>query len=129
MIPAYRFGESISIVNLGDVHRGNNNCDTGLLNKIVNYIRDHSHVYWVSTGDMLETALKGSKSSVYEASTVQEELDARPNLSIFIPTFNTLLSLLCQTWRARPTNCHACSLPIYDDLDSHCILLSHRRAG
>lgn len=75
MIPSYKFKNDVSIVNLGDIHRGNNNCDTNLLKKNIKRIAENDNVYWVSTGDMLETAIKSSKSSCYEASTPQEELE------------------------------------------------------
>lgn len=76
MIPSYTFKNEVSIVNLGDIHRGNNNCDTYLLSKLIKRIKSEKNTYWVSTGDMLETAIKSSKSSCYEASTPQEELEA-----------------------------------------------------
>ena len=72
----YRFDSPVSVVNLGDIHRGNNNCDTKLLKKIIATIKDTESMYWISTGDLLETAIKSSKSSCYEASTPEEELDA-----------------------------------------------------
>lgn len=72
----YKFDQSVRIVNLGDIHRGNNNCNTQLLKKNINFIRDNDDVRWISTGDLLETAIKSSKSSCYEASTPEEELDA-----------------------------------------------------
>ena len=76
MIPTHRFDGDITLVNLADIHRGNNNCDTRLLSNHINKIAEDESVYWVSTGDLLETAIKTSKSSVYEASTPQEELEA-----------------------------------------------------
>jgi len=76
LIPVYKFENDISIVNLGDIHRGNNNCDTALLKKIINHIHGDKNTYWVSTGDLLETAVKSSKSSCYESSTPEEELEA-----------------------------------------------------
>ena len=54
----YQFDKPVSIINLGDIHRGNNNCDTDLLKKNIQIIADNPHIYWVSTGDMLETAIK-----------------------------------------------------------------------
>jgi hypothetical protein len=75
MVPVYKFKTGISVCNLGDIHRGNNNCDVKLLKKNISIIKNTRNMYWVSTGDMLETAIKSSKSSCYEASTVEEELD------------------------------------------------------
>jgi hypothetical protein len=76
MVPVYKFNDGISLVNLGDIHRGNNNCDTNLLKKNISIIKDDPAMYWISTGDLLETAIKSSKSSCYEASTPEEELEA-----------------------------------------------------
>lgn len=72
----YHFDSAVRVVNLGDLHRGNNNFNESLFKKNVNFIADNPDVYWVSTGDLLETAIKSSKSSCYEASTPEEELDA-----------------------------------------------------
>lgn len=72
----YKFDRSITVVNLGDLHRGNNNFNESLFRKNVKAIESDPDIYWVSTGDLLETAIKSSKSSCYEASTPEEELDA-----------------------------------------------------
>ena len=72
----YKFNHGIKIYNLGDIHRGNNNCDTNLLKKLINVIAADPEAYWVSTGDLLETAIKSSKSSCYESSTPEEEIEA-----------------------------------------------------
>lgn len=72
----YRFDHAVKIYNLGDIHRGNNNCDEAKLRKIITAIAADPAAYWVSTGDLLETATKNSKSSCYEASTPEEELEA-----------------------------------------------------
>lgn len=71
----YKFNESVKIVNLGDVHRGNKNCNTKLLKKNIDYILANDDVYWVSTGDLLEVALKSSKSSCYDSSSLDDETD------------------------------------------------------
>ena len=76
MIPTHRFPGGIKLVSLGDIHRGNNNCDLKLLSKHIQRIADEENTYWVSTGDLLETAIKSSKSSCYEACSPQEELEA-----------------------------------------------------
>jgi hypothetical protein len=76
LIPTNRFAGGITLVNLGDIHRGNNFFDGSLLAEHISRIEDDKNTYWVSTGDMLETAIKSSKSSCYEASTPQEELEA-----------------------------------------------------
>lgn len=75
MITQYRFDHAVSLYNLGDIHRANNCCNAGFLRKTISKIKDDSTAYWCSTGDLLEVATKSSVSSVYEAKTVQEEID------------------------------------------------------
>jgi len=72
----FRFDQGITLVNLGDIHRGSMHCDVKLVRQHIERIADSPDTYWVSTGDMMETAIKTSKSSCYEASSPQEELDA-----------------------------------------------------
>jgi len=60
---------------MGDIHRGNQNCDLAFLYSTINTIKENPNAYWVSTGDLLEVATKNSKSDSYEASNLQYELD------------------------------------------------------
>ena len=66
----------ISIINLGDVHFGNPNCDRKGFKNIVHIIKKTPNMYWVSTGDLLEVALKGSLGDVYKSQPLQEELQS-----------------------------------------------------
>jgi len=75
MIPTHRFDRGVVLVNLGDIHRGSDFCDVDLLHKHIEKIRTNERVYWVSTGDLLETALTSSKSSSYEADSPDVELE------------------------------------------------------
>lgn len=72
-IPKYSFEEGIKIYNLGDVHRGNKTCNANLFNKTIQQINQEENSRWVSTGDILEVALKNSKSDVYSAMNPEEE--------------------------------------------------------
>jgi len=76
MILTYRFNESVKIVNLGDIHRGNGNCNVKFLKHVIGEIEADPNCYWVSTGDLLEVATKHSVSDVHSARSTQEELDA-----------------------------------------------------
>lgn len=69
------FENDIKICNLGDVHRGDCNCNVELFHKHINYIKDNSNVYWLSTGDLLNVALKTSLSDVYTSNSLQDEYD------------------------------------------------------
>lgn len=75
-IPHYTFDHDIAIMNLGDVHRGDKNCNVDLFMKAVNTIYNDPHMYWVSTGDLLNVALKSSKSDSYKSLSLNEELKA-----------------------------------------------------
>lgn len=70
----YKFDSTIEIVNLGDLHRGDKCCDVKAFQRVVAHIRDTPNCYWVSTGDLLNVALKNSKSDVYGSLSLHEEL-------------------------------------------------------
>ena len=74
-ITKYTFPSTIEIVNLGDLHRGDKCCDVKTFYSVRDYIRRTPNCYWVSTGDLLNVALKSSKSDVYSSLSLQEELD------------------------------------------------------
>ena len=69
-----RFDSAIEIVNIGDLHRGDKCCDYQSFYNVVEYIANNKNTYWVSTGDLLNVALKSSKSDVYSSLSVKEEL-------------------------------------------------------
>ena len=73
-ITQYRFDDAIEIVNLGDLHRGDKCCDETTFHEVIDYISRNKRTYWVSTGDLLNVALKHSKSDVYHSMSVKEEL-------------------------------------------------------
>jgi hypothetical protein len=76
MIPQHKYDHTVSVFNLGDIHRANHCCNSSFLSKTIRRIADDPNAIWVSTGDLLEVALKTSVSSVYEAQTVQREMDS-----------------------------------------------------
>jgi hypothetical protein len=76
----HQFDRAIRLYNLGDVHYGSHLCDEPLLKKLINTIAADDSAYWVSTGDLLDAALKNSKSSVYESCSPEEELDGLTSL-------------------------------------------------
>lgn len=63
-------------MNIGDVHRGDSNCNISLFLKAVAEVRDHKDMYWLSTGDLLNVALKTSISDCYTGLSLNNELDA-----------------------------------------------------
>jgi hypothetical protein len=73
-IPHYQFDHGIAIMNLGDVHRGDKNCNVKLFHKAIETIANDDKMYWVSTGDILNVALKTSLSDCYKSKSLSDEL-------------------------------------------------------
>jgi hypothetical protein len=70
IIPKRTFNlPELKIINLGDVHYGNIACKKDFFKKVVEYIKKHSDVYWLSTGDMLDVNI--SKSPFYDPSGLE----------------------------------------------------------
>ena len=80
VMETHSFDRAIRLYNLGDIHFGSHLCDQSLLQKLIDKIASDEDAYWVSTGDLLDTALKSSKSSVYESCSPEEELDGLTSL-------------------------------------------------
>lgn len=74
-IKQYKFEDTINIVNLGDVHRGDKCCDVKAFKNVIKHIENNNDCYWVSTGDLLNVALKNSKSDVYSSMSLKQELN------------------------------------------------------
>lgn len=74
-ITQYKFSDRIRLYNLGDIHRGNAQCDVKFLHMAIKAIQNDKRAYWVSTGDLLEIATTSCVSDSYEAMSPQDELD------------------------------------------------------
>jgi len=74
-IPQYNFNDGVAIFNLGDVHRGDKACDVSAFNRTIAEIKN-TGAKWVSTGDLLNVALKTSKSDCYSSMSLEDEKDA-----------------------------------------------------
>ena len=73
-IPQYKFDSGIRLFNIGDVHRGDASCDADLLHKVIAEIENDPDAWWVSTGDLLNTAMRGMKhDSIHDSLTLREE--------------------------------------------------------
>lgn len=57
--------KEVEIIPLGDVHIGDKQLDFKLLKSMVDYIKDTPDAYTILNGDILDMALKLSKSDVY----------------------------------------------------------------
>lgn len=58
-------GNNLKIYTLSDMHIGDANADLPTLKKIINFIKDTPECYCILLGDILNTALKTSKSDIY----------------------------------------------------------------
>jgi hypothetical protein len=61
--------------NLGDVHRGDESCDVDLFQRAIKMIYKSPDTRWISTGDLLNVALKSSKSSPYSSLSLEKEVE------------------------------------------------------
>lgn len=69
-------GEDLEIVALADLHIGDANCNMDLIKQMIDKIQYTGNRYCVLLGDLMNTAIAGSKSDVYrETMTSQEALD------------------------------------------------------
>lgn len=57
----------IKIILLGDVHRGSPQFNEPLFKEVVNLIKENDDYYAILMGDLIDNALKNSKSDVYTA--------------------------------------------------------------
>ncbi len=57
--------KTLKIYVLSDAHIGSSECSITELKKIVNFIKDTPECYCILLGDILNTALKNSKSDIY----------------------------------------------------------------
>ena len=74
-IPTFKFYSDINIYNLGDVHRGDDACNVALFRKVVNTIAEDDIGWWISTGDLLNVALKTSVSDSSKSKPLGKEFD------------------------------------------------------
>lgn len=75
MIIQHHFDHDIDLFNLGDVHRGDQACDVNLYLKVIEEIRRNPFARWVSTGDLCNVALAGSKTGAYFSANVGQEVE------------------------------------------------------
>ena len=58
----------IKLYVLSDVHLGSKECDLFLVKKVIKFIKDTPNCYCILLGDILDMALKNSKSDIYSSS-------------------------------------------------------------
>ena len=72
----HSFPGNILLFDIGDVHRGDSACNVDPFKKVVSHVQNISNAYWISTGDLMNVALKNSKSDVYNSDSLQKEYEA-----------------------------------------------------
>lgn len=69
-------GEPLEILALSDLHVGDKNCNIDLIKQLIDSVKNKQNRYAVLLGDLMNTAITGSKSDVYsETMSTQEALD------------------------------------------------------
>lgn len=67
----------IFILPLGDLHLGDPNCDIDKIKMCIDFIKNTPNCFTILNGDLMNNALKSSKSDSYvESMTMEEEQDA-----------------------------------------------------
>lgn len=56
---------NIKLYTLADLHIGSAECDVDLIKKTIKFIQDTPNMYVILLGDILDTALKNSKTDIY----------------------------------------------------------------
>jgi predicted phosphodiesterase len=68
--------EKIKIITISDSHIGDQNANIDALKKQIKYIKENDNVYCIINGDILNVALKNSKSDIYNDNmTPRQQLD------------------------------------------------------
>lgn len=83
----------IEIVALGDLHIGDRNCNMDIVNDLVDGVKSNKNRYVILAGDIMNTAIIGSKSDAYtEALTPQEQVERAAD--ILAPIRNRILAIV-----------------------------------
>lgn len=83
---------SFQILPLGDLHIGDEFCDTHTLKEAIDYISEHDNCYTILNGDLMNNALKTSKSDSYkEQLTIEQEQEIL--VELFAPIKDKILMM------------------------------------
>jgi hypothetical protein len=64
----------VELIPLADLHLGSENCNLRLIHQTIEYIKENPKARVVILGDVLETAIIGSKGNPYFAKSLEEEV-------------------------------------------------------
>lgn len=85
-------GNNLKLYILSDAHIGDAHADIPTLKKIISFIKDTPECYCILLGDILNTALKNSKSDIYsEAMSVSEA--QKLAVELFTPIKNKVIAM------------------------------------
>lgn len=85
-------GNNLKLYVLSDMHIGDANADIPTLKKIIQFIKDTPECYCILLGDILNTALKNSKSDIY--SETLNIMDAQKlALELLSPIKNKIIAM------------------------------------
>lgn len=88
----YKNIDSIKIVPLSDLHIGDSLCNLSLIRKTIEYIKDNDEVFTILNGDLVNCALKNSKSDIYaEEMTPMQQMQKMVDL--LIPIKHKILAI------------------------------------
>lgn len=85
-------GNNIKLYVLSDMHLGSKDADVPTLKKIIEFIKDTPECYCILLGDILDTALKNSKTDIY--SEAMSLMDAQKlALELLTPIKHKILAM------------------------------------
>lgn len=122
---------SFQLMVLGDMHIGDELCDLELIKDTIDYIKNTKDCYCILNGDLINNALKTSKSDSYrEQMTIEEEQDLL--IDLLMPIKNKILVMASGNHEYRtsllaginPLKAVAIALGIRDKLVEHSYLLN-----
>lgn len=122
---------TFQLMVLGDMHIGDELCDLDLIKQTIDYIKNTKHCYCILNGDLINNALKTSKSDSYkEQMTIEEEQDLL--IDLLMPIKNKILVMASGNHEYRtsllaginPLKAVAIALGIRDKLVEHSYVLN-----
>lgn len=122
---------TFQLMVLGDMHIGDELCDLDLIKETINYVKKTKDCYVILNGDLINNALKTSKSDSYlETMTIEEEQDLL--IELLTPIKDKILVMASGNHENRtsviaginPLKAVAYALGIKDKLVEHSYLLN-----
>ena len=96
----YRYSSSIEIIPLGDLHIGSQETNLTAISRAIEHVKEKPNRFVVLTGDLIDNALKTSKSNAYEA-TMPPNLQVRYVAELLEPISSRILCMVDGNHEAR----------------------------